>query len=201
MPPERSGRWNPREARDRLAAVAAAEGLSLRAYLARLAETVLTPAERAERVDQAEAALNAWTGCNPTAGGEAALDDELDRRLAQVQRPREATWAQAHAQHAAQPAPDRPDGAIVATTVPLRWKGAAVRVLDLNPGPSALGLLGPIGSTGSEQPRQGPGTHQGPCREWGQGPRARSGQTTRPPSIRSERGPGAPTRQGGARCP
>lgn len=87
MPPERSGRWNPREARDRLAAVAAAEGLSLRAYLARLAETVLTPAERAERVDQAEAALNAWTGCNPTAGGEAALDDELDRRLAQVQRP------------------------------------------------------------------------------------------------------------------
>ncbi|MFF0437506.1 hypothetical protein ACFYU9_35495 [Streptomyces sp. NPDC004327] len=77
----------PEEARDRLAAVAAAEGLSLRAYLARLAETVLTPAERAERADQAKAALHAWTGYNPTAGEDAALDDELDRRLAQVQRP------------------------------------------------------------------------------------------------------------------
>lgn len=77
----------PEEARDRLAAVAAAEGLSLRAYLARLAETVLTPAERAAHADQAKAALNAWTGYNPTAGEEAALDDELDRRLAQVQRP------------------------------------------------------------------------------------------------------------------
>ncbi|MFB7825315.1 hypothetical protein [Streptomyces hydrogenans] len=77
----------PEEARDRLAAVAAAEGLSLRAYLARLAETVLTPAERADRADRAKAALNAWTGYNPTAGEEASLDDELDRRLAQVQRP------------------------------------------------------------------------------------------------------------------
>ncbi|GHE24249.1 hypothetical protein [Streptomyces hydrogenans] len=77
----------PEEARDRLAAVAAAEGLSLRAYLARLAETVLTPAERAARADKAKTALNAWTGYNPTAGEEAALDDELDRRLAQVQRP------------------------------------------------------------------------------------------------------------------
>ncbi|GHG04958.1 hypothetical protein ACFFSH_36790 [Streptomyces filamentosus] len=77
----------PEEARDRLAAVAAAEGLSLRAYLARLAETVLTPAERAERAAAAKAALTAWSGYNPTAGEEAALDDELDRRLAQVQRP------------------------------------------------------------------------------------------------------------------
>lgn len=77
----------PEEARDRLAAVAAAEGLSLRAYLARLAETVLTPAERAERADRAKAALTAWTGYNPSADEEAALDDELDRRLAQVQRP------------------------------------------------------------------------------------------------------------------
>ncbi|MFB7936949.1 hypothetical protein [Streptomyces sp. NPDC056049] len=77
----------PEEARDRLAAVAAAEGLSLRAYLARLAETVLTPAERADRAAQAKAALNAWTGYNPSAGEEADLDDELDRRLAQVQRP------------------------------------------------------------------------------------------------------------------
>ncbi|MEU0273780.1 hypothetical protein [Streptomyces sp. NPDC006307] len=77
----------PEEARDRLAAIAAAEGLSLRAYLARLAETVLTPAERAERAEQARAALHAWTGYAPTPAEEAALDDELDRRLAQVQRP------------------------------------------------------------------------------------------------------------------
>ncbi|GGY08071.1 hypothetical protein GCM10010324_63770 [Streptomyces hiroshimensis] len=39
----------PEEAKDRLAAIAAAEGLSLRTYLARLAETPLTPAERAEK--------------------------------------------------------------------------------------------------------------------------------------------------------
>ncbi|BCK70099.1 hypothetical protein Srufu_040520 [Streptomyces libani subsp. rufus] len=37
----------PEEAKDRLAAIAAAEGLSLRAYLVRLAERLLTPAERA----------------------------------------------------------------------------------------------------------------------------------------------------------
>jgi hypothetical protein len=36
----------PAETRDRLAEVAAAEGLSLRAYLGRLADTLLTPAER-----------------------------------------------------------------------------------------------------------------------------------------------------------
>lgn len=77
----------PEEARNRLAAVAAAEGLSLRAYLARLADSVLTPAERAERAEKAKGALHAWTGYAPTADEEADLDDELDRRLAQVQRP------------------------------------------------------------------------------------------------------------------
>ncbi|MFB7584588.1 MULTISPECIES: Arc family DNA-binding protein [Streptomyces] len=77
----------PEEARDRLAAVAAAEGLSLRAYLARLADSVLTPAERAERAEKAKGALRAWTGYAPTAAEEADLDEELDRRLAQVQRP------------------------------------------------------------------------------------------------------------------
>ncbi|MFG2111439.1 hypothetical protein ACGFRB_02140 [Streptomyces sp. NPDC048718] len=77
----------PEEARDRLAAVAADEGLSLRAYLARLADTVLTSTERAERAAKARIALAAWAGYNPTAAEVAALDDELDRRLAQVQRP------------------------------------------------------------------------------------------------------------------
>ncbi|UYQ64164.1 hypothetical protein [Streptomyces peucetius] len=74
----------PQEAKDRLAAVAAAEGLSLRAYLARLAETLLTPAERAERAEKAKAALKEWNGYAPTAAEEQDLDSELDRRLAQV---------------------------------------------------------------------------------------------------------------------
>lgn len=37
------------------------------------------------------------------------------------------------AQHAAQPTPDRPDGAIIATTASERWHGQPVRVLDLTP--------------------------------------------------------------------
>lgn len=71
----------PREARDRLAEIAAAVGLSLRAYLARLADTMLTPAERAER---ARATLQEWNGYAPTPAEQSELDNELDRRLAQV---------------------------------------------------------------------------------------------------------------------
>ncbi|MET7355537.1 hypothetical protein [Streptomyces mirabilis] len=74
----------PEEAKDRLAAIAAAEGLSLRAYLARLAETLLTPAERAERAAKALAALTEWNGYAPTAAEERDLDSELDRRLARA---------------------------------------------------------------------------------------------------------------------
>ncbi|WP_406274705.1 hypothetical protein OH779_39935 [Actinacidiphila glaucinigra] len=74
----------PAEARDRLSEIAAAEGLSLRAYLARLADTLLTPAERAERAEQARAVLNAWNGYAPTAAEQDDLDAELDRRLAQA---------------------------------------------------------------------------------------------------------------------
>ncbi|MEV8311836.1 hypothetical protein AB0P36_32040 [Streptomyces flavidovirens] len=74
----------PEEAKDRLAAIAAAEGLSLRAYLARLAETLLTPQERAERAEQARAALEAWNGYAPSTAEEHDLDSELDRRLAEV---------------------------------------------------------------------------------------------------------------------
>ncbi|MEV4995026.1 hypothetical protein [Streptomyces niveus] len=66
----------PEEAKDRLAAIAAAEGLSLRPYLARLAETLPTPGERAR------AALKEWTGYAPTAEQERDPDGELDRRLA-----------------------------------------------------------------------------------------------------------------------
>ncbi|MFE2491154.1 hypothetical protein ACFXI6_50675 [Streptomyces mirabilis] len=74
----------PEEAKDRLAAIAAAEGLSLRAYLARLAETLLTPAERAQRAEKSLAALTQWNGYAPTAAEERDLDSELDRRLAQT---------------------------------------------------------------------------------------------------------------------
>ncbi|MGC5400716.1 hypothetical protein ACPXCP_33840 [Streptomyces sp. DT20] len=74
----------PEEAKDRLAAIAASEGLSLRAYLARLAETLLTPAERAERAEKTRAVLKEWNGYAPTAAEQDDLDSELDRRLAQV---------------------------------------------------------------------------------------------------------------------
>ncbi|MEU2394493.1 hypothetical protein [Streptomyces sp. NPDC007369] len=46
---------------------------------------------------------------------------------------REETWASAHTAYAARPTPDRPDGAVVATTLPKQWEGHPVRVLDLAP--------------------------------------------------------------------
>jgi len=45
----------------------------------------------------------------------------------------ENTWAQAHTRYAADPTPERPDGAVVATVDPIRWKGQPVRVIDLTP--------------------------------------------------------------------
>ncbi|MCZ0991951.1 hypothetical protein O1L44_00675 [Streptomyces noursei] len=45
----------------------------------------------------------------------------------------QASWSAAHCQHAAQLTPDRPEGAVVATTDPQRWHGQPVRVLDLDP--------------------------------------------------------------------
>ncbi|GAA0429636.1 Arc family DNA-binding protein [Streptomyces luteireticuli] len=76
----------PAEARDRLAEVAAAEGLSLRAYLARLADSLLTPAERAERAERTRRMLQAWNGYDPSPEEEAQLDAELDRRLTEAAR-------------------------------------------------------------------------------------------------------------------
>lgn len=70
-------------ARDRLAAIAAAEGVSLRAYLARLAETLLTR-RACCTAEQAWAALREQNGCAPTPAEEEGLDSELDRRLAQA---------------------------------------------------------------------------------------------------------------------
>ncbi|MEU4895537.1 hypothetical protein AB0B12_28805 [Streptomyces sp. NPDC044780] len=74
----------PAEARDRLAEIAAAEGLSLRAYLARLAETALTPAERAQRAEKARAVLREWNGYDPSEADIADLDADLDRRLSEA---------------------------------------------------------------------------------------------------------------------
>ncbi|MFI2126565.1 hypothetical protein ACH45E_36045 [Streptomyces sp. NPDC020299] len=62
--------------------------------------------------------------------GVIVLDLDLPAALAVA---RQKTWAAAHCHHAAQPTPDRPDGAIVATTAPDRWTGEPVRVLDLTP--------------------------------------------------------------------
>jgi hypothetical protein len=44
---------------------------------------------------------------------------------------RTSTWAMAHTHYAAQPSPERPDGAIIATAQPDRWAGHSVRVLDI----------------------------------------------------------------------
>jgi hypothetical protein len=77
----------PAEARDRLAEIAAAEGLSLRAYLAGLAETLLTPAERAEYAKKARAVLREWNGYDPSGAEQTELDRELDRRLSEAGSP------------------------------------------------------------------------------------------------------------------
>jgi hypothetical protein len=73
----------PVDARDRLAEIAAAEGMSLRAYLARLAGSLLTPAERVERAERARASLRAWNGYDPSTAERTRLDAELDRRMAE----------------------------------------------------------------------------------------------------------------------
>ncbi|MFF6888632.1 hypothetical protein ACFY9F_36260 [Streptomyces sp. NPDC012421] len=62
--------------------------------------------------------------------GLTVIDLDLAAVLALAQQ---ATWAHAHAQHTAQPTADRPEGAVIATTTPERWKGEPVRVLDLTP--------------------------------------------------------------------
>lgn len=62
--------------------------------------------------------------------GITVVDLDLSAALALARR---ETWAAAHSQYAAQPTPERPDGAVIATTTPRRWAGEAVRVLDLTP--------------------------------------------------------------------
>nr|WP_211265845.1 hypothetical protein [Actinacidiphila oryziradicis] len=56
------------------------------------------------------------------------VDLDLSAALAVA---RESTWAAAHTRHAALPTPERPGGAVIATTDPGRWTGQPVRILDL----------------------------------------------------------------------
>lgn len=74
----------PAEARDRFAELAAAEGMSVRAYLARLAASLPTPAERVERTERARAVLKEWTGYDPTPEERADAQAELERRIAKA---------------------------------------------------------------------------------------------------------------------
>lgn len=68
--------------------------------------------------------------------GIAVVDLDLPAALAVA---REDSWAAAHTRYAAEPTPDRPNGAVVATTDPEFWKGTKVRVLDLTPRESGGG--------------------------------------------------------------
>jgi hypothetical protein len=56
------------------------------------------------------------------------VDLDLSAALAVA---RDTTWAAAHARYTALPTPERPDGAVIATTAPGQWKGQPVRILDL----------------------------------------------------------------------
>ncbi|MFC8823042.1 hypothetical protein, partial [Streptomyces rochei] len=78
---------HPWVARDRLVAVAAAEGPSLRASLTRLAQTLRRPAERTERARKPRAALHGWNGYAPTTDQERDLGRELESRLGPGDRP------------------------------------------------------------------------------------------------------------------
>ncbi|MBC9727314.1 hypothetical protein H8R17_21360 [Streptomyces sp. TRM68367] len=71
------------DTRDRLAAVAEAEGMSLRAWLDRLAERVRTPAERAEEAERTRQILMGWTGYDPAVSDPQA-DALIARRIAEA---------------------------------------------------------------------------------------------------------------------
>ncbi len=72
------------ETRDRLVEMAAAEGMSLSDWLSSLAGTLLPPAERAARAEQALAAMWEWSGYNPTEAEIARADAHLRRQLAEA---------------------------------------------------------------------------------------------------------------------
>ncbi|EIV91750.1 hypothetical protein [Frankia sp. QA3] len=76
----------PSEVRDRLARIASAEGMSLRAYLTRLSDSAMTPGERAERSGRTLAILRAWNGYNPTEAEIAEIDAKLDPMIDRARR-------------------------------------------------------------------------------------------------------------------
>ena len=63
-------------------------------------------------------------GVDDHRGGYRGSSEDLPAALAVA---REATWAQAHTRYAAEPTPERPDGAFIATAAPDRWAGHPVR--------------------------------------------------------------------------
>ncbi|MFE0181592.1 hypothetical protein [Streptomyces olivaceus] len=71
------------ETRDRLASAAEAEGISLRAWLDRLAAAISIPAERGERPECTRQILREWTGYDP-AVPDAEADALLARRIAEA---------------------------------------------------------------------------------------------------------------------
>ncbi len=62
--------------------------------------------------------------------GIAIVDLDLPAALSVA---RDNTWADAHTLFAAQPSPERPNGAVIATTRPHTWKEQPVRILDVSP--------------------------------------------------------------------
>ncbi|MEU1045828.1 hypothetical protein ABZ400_11800 [Streptomyces sp. NPDC005897] len=72
------------ETHDRLASVAEGEGMSLPAWLDRLAETVRTPAERAEEAERTRRVLREWSGFDP-AVPDAEADALVARRIAEAE--------------------------------------------------------------------------------------------------------------------
>jgi hypothetical protein len=84
----------PAIVRDRLAAAAAGNRLSVVHYLAqRLGMSpllLMTPAERAAQREKTRAILREWNGYDPTPEEEAALDAQLDRKFAEARARRAA---------------------------------------------------------------------------------------------------------------
>ncbi|MDT3441461.1 MULTISPECIES: hypothetical protein [unclassified Pseudofrankia] len=78
----------PVEVRDVLARAAEAEGMSLRTYLARFANSLLTPEEHAARATEARAILKAWNGYDPTDEELAEHQADLERRIARAKTTR-----------------------------------------------------------------------------------------------------------------
>jgi hypothetical protein len=75
----------PAEVRDLLARDAAAKGVSLRTYLACLADSLRTPDERAARKAASLAMLKAGSGFDPTPEQLEELESDLRRQVAQAE--------------------------------------------------------------------------------------------------------------------